>query len=89
MFLPIEVCVAKLIPANAESIMFALLQGIGTFGYLVNGKLLASMWNDIFDVTDTDYTKLWCLVTIQLVFAFLPLALLWLLPSKVEILQTQ
>jgi hypothetical protein len=45
MFLPIEVSVAKMIPTNTESIMFSLLSGIGNFTYLVNGKLIATLYN--------------------------------------------
>ncbi len=69
--------------------MFALLTGISAFSTLVYGRMLGVFYNTFFDVTLEDTTKLWCLMVIQLGFAFIPLLFLWLLPKKEDIERAQ
>ncbi len=63
-YLPVFAVVAKMIPPNVESSVFALLTSIQGFSTLVYGRLLGDFYNTFFDVTATDTTKFWCLMLI-------------------------
>lgn len=69
--------------------MFALLSCISALSTLVYGRLLGDFINTFFNVTFEERGKMWCLMAIQLVSAFLPLFFLWLLPMKIDIERAQ
>ena len=55
-YLPVFVVVAKMIPPNVESSVFALLTSIQGFSTLVYGRLLGDFYNTFVEVTVTDTT---------------------------------
>lgn len=83
--LPVFVLVAKLIPVNVESSMFAILSGISSFSSLVYGRLLGCAMNTVPNVTTDDDSQIWILIACQVVCSFLPLLFLWLIPSDDEV----
>ncbi len=84
--LPIYILVAKMIPVNVESSMFAILSGISAFSQLVYGRLIGCAINTIPNVDTQDFLQMWVLMLVQFVSAFLPLFFMWLIPTDSEVL---
>ena len=80
--LPIYILVAKMIPVNVESSMFAILSGINAFSQLVYGRLIGCAINTIPNVNDQDFSQMWVLMLVQFISAFLPLFFMWLIPTN-------
>ena len=80
---------AKLIPANVESSMFAMLTGLLNFSNLFASKELGIAVNQAIGIYYTDtgnnLTEVWKLYLIQAVCCCVPLFFVWLLPTKKEV----
>ena len=75
----------KICPKHIEATVFALLTGIYNFRNIISdwiGVWINEKW---VGVTEDDMSKYWVLVTINYFCSLLPLALLWLIPSRKEI----
>ena len=82
---------AKICPKHIEATTYALLSGISNFrGSL--GSWIGVIINKAFvGVTEEDLSQYWVLVTIQYFCSFLPLLLLWMIPTRkvIDELQTK
>ena len=83
--MPSMVLFAKLIPSQIESSMFALLMGLLTLSYYTISKLIGNGYNKIFNVSKDNMEDIWKLYVIETIGCALPLAFIWLLPSKQEV----
>lgn len=79
-FMPVLVLAARLCPPGIEATMFALLMSIWNLSGLFSHELgaLLTHW---LGVTETNFDRLWLLVTIANLSTLLPLPLLGWLPS--------
>jgi len=84
-----NVLFAKLIPANIESSMFAILTGIMNFCNFFLAKQLGNFVNLFVGVTDKDLDKLWILFAVMVVCSFFPIFFIWLVPSRKEVFLVQ
>lgn len=84
-FLPMSIIFAKICPKHIEATTFALLAGISNLRGTISSWI--GVWiNETFvGVTETDLSKYWVLVTISYVCCFLPLAFIWLIPTRKQI----
>lgn len=80
--LPSMVLFAKLIPHQIESSMFAVLMGLLNLSTTVLAKLLGNLYNTFIGVTNDNLDDIWKLYAISCALAILPLAFVWLLPTK-------
>jgi len=87
--LPGMVLFAKLIPANIESSMFALLTGLMNFSNLFFAKMLGNYINTFFGVTQENLEELWMLYVVQIICCLVPAFFICLLPTKMEVEQVQ
>ena len=83
--LPGMVLFAKLIPANIESSMFAMLTGLMNFSNLFAAKMLGNYINTYFGVTQENLGDLWKLYIVQIFCCLLPALFLFLLPNKMQV----
>lgn len=63
-FLPVFVVFTKLVSYQVEGSMFALLTGISAASTLVYGRLLGAFYSSFINITATDYSQMWILMTI-------------------------
>ena len=84
-----NVIFAKLIPANIESSMFAMLTGLMNFSNLFAAKMLGNYINSFFNVTQENLGDLWKLYVVQIFCCIIPAAFICLLPSKMQVEQVQ
>jgi hypothetical protein len=82
--MPSMVLFAKLIPSQIESSMFALLMGLLNLSSYTISKLIGNGYNKIFNVDKDNMEDIWKLYVIETIGCALPLAFIWLLPSKQE-----
>lgn len=87
--LPSMVLFAKLIPCQIESSMFAVLMGLLNLSTTVLAKLLGNFYNEFIGVTNENLEDIWKLYVIASVLSILPLAFIWLLPTKKEVMSVQ
>ena len=80
---------AKLIPANIEASMFAILTGIINFCNFFVAKHLGNFFNIFVGVTDDNLDKLWILEAIMVGCALIPIAFLWLVPTRKDVFKVQ
>lgn len=73
---------AKLIPANIESSMFALLTGLMNFSNLFAAKMLGNYINTFFGVDEDNLTDLWKLYVVQIACCLIPGLFICLLPNR-------
>lgn len=85
--LPGMVLFAKLIPANIESSMFAMLTGLMNFSNLFASKMLGNYINSFFGVTQDSLGKLWYLYVVQIFCCVIPLLFICLLPNRMQVEQ--
>ena len=83
--LPGMVLFAKLIPANIESSMFAMLTGLMNFSNLFAAKMLGNYINTFFGVTEENLEDLWQLYAIQILCCLIPALFICLLPNRDEV----
>ena len=84
-----NVLFAKLIPANIEASMFAILTGVINLCHFFIAKQLANFINLFVGVTDENLDKLWILFAITAVCSLIPIAFIWLVPSRKEVFLVQ
>jgi len=87
--MPSMVLFAKLIPSQIESSMFALLMGLLNLSYYTISKLIGNGYNKFFNVNKDNMDDIWKLYVIETIGCALPLAFIWLLPSKQEVYAVQ
>ena len=87
--MPSMVLFAKLIPNQVESSMFALLMGLLNLSYYTISKQIGNGYNKIFNVDKDNMEDIWKLYVIETIGCALPLAFIWLLPSKQEVQAVQ
>ena len=87
--MPGMVLFAKLIPANIESSMFALLTGLMNLSNLFLAKMLGNYINTYIGVTEDNLEDLWKLYAIQILCCMIPAFFICLLPSKMQVEQVQ
>ena len=87
--LPGMVLFAKLIPANIESSMFALLTGLMNFSNLFAAKMLGNYVNTFFGVTQENLHDLWQLYVVQIGCCLIPVLFICLLPTRMQVEQVQ
>ena len=73
---------AKMIPSNIESSMFAMLTGLMNLSNGFSSKMLGNGINHFVGVHEKNLEDLWILYVIQACCSLLPLAFVWLVPSK-------
>ena len=83
--LPCMVLFSKLIPSRIESSMFALMMGLLNLTNLVISKLLGNFYNKFVGVSKDNLQDIWKLVVISSVLSVVPITLIWMLPTKVEV----
>ncbi len=76
---------AKLIPANIESSMFALLTGLMNFSNIFASKMLGNYINTFFGITEDNLTDLWMLYVVQIGCCIIPAFFICLLPNKMAV----
>lgn len=76
---------AKMIPSNIESSMFAMLTGLMNLSNGFTAKILGNIINMFVGVKEENLNDLWILYVIQAACSLLPLAFIWLVPSKREV----
>lgn len=77
------VLLAKIIPSQIETSMFAFFMGIINLFGLVIAKFIGNAYNKTFiGVTSENLDNLWKLYTIQISLSILPIFLVWILPTK-------
>ena len=76
---------AKIIPPNIESAMFALVSGFINLSYWFLARVIGVIVNKFFGVTRENLSEVWKLFLVQAITALVPLAFIWLLPTKAEI----
>ena len=76
---------AKMIPSNIESSMFAMLTGLMNLSQGFTAKMLGNFCNIFVGVHESNLTDLWILYVIQAACSLLPLAFIWLVPTKTEV----
>ena len=84
--LPMMVLFAKITPKNVEATAFALLTGTSNFTANMSGLVGTGINSAFVGVTKDDLSKYPTLVLIKLCISITPLAYLWLLPSREELL---
>lgn len=80
--LPCMVLFSKLIPSRIEASMFALMMGLLNLTSLVLAKLLGNFYNRFIGVTNENLQDIWKLFVISSVASVIPLAFVWMLPTK-------
>lgn len=80
-----NVLFAKLIPANIEASMFAILTGLINFCNFFLAKQLGNFINIFVGVTNDDLSDLWILFAIMSGCALIPLLFVWLIPKRKEV----
>ena len=76
---------AKMIPSNIESSMFAMLTGLMNLSNGFTSKMLGNAINYFVGVHETNLKDLWMLYTVQAFCSMLPLAFIWLVPSRTKV----
>lgn len=76
---------SKLIPSRIEASMFALMMGLLNLTNLVITKFLGNLYNKLIGVTKDNLQDIWKLMVISSVLSALPIFLIWMLPTKVEV----
>lgn len=84
-----NVLFAKLIPANIEASMFAILTGVINFCQSFLAKQLGNFFNIWVGVTEDDMSQLWELFAIAASCTLIPIAFIWLVPSRSEVFKVQ
>ena len=62
--------------------MFALMMGLLNLTSLVLAKLLGNFYNSFIGVTNENLKDIWKLFVISGVASVIPLAFIWMLPTK-------
>ena len=88
--LPAMVLVAKLIPENVESAMFAMFTGLLNFSNLFASKELGILINKFigvyYDSTDDNNLYLvWKLYCTQIACCVVPMCFVWLIPTRADV----
>ena len=84
-----NVLFAKLIPANIESSMFAILTGIINLCHFFVAKQLGNFFNLFVGVNDENLEDLWVLFLITAVCSIIPIFFIWLVPRRKEVFLVQ
>ena len=79
--IPAQVVLAKLIPQNIEATMFGAVTGLLNFSATFWSKVLGSIINLFFGVTNDDLSKLWLLFLVSLICTTIPVFFVWIAPS--------
>lgn len=90
--LPLMVMFAKLIPEKVEASLFAFLTGLSNLCNLfLSGNLgnLINLWVGVTDSYDSLAANTWKLYAIQAVCSLLPLAFIWLIPTREQVAKVQ
>lgn len=88
--MPLLSLFAKVVPESIESSIFALLMGLLNLSFGVFGKIIGNLINRMFFKVDkANLTDLWKLYVVQAVCCLLPLAFIWILPSREEVIECQ
>jgi len=74
--------VAKLIPVTIESALFAFFTGLGNLNYHFLARLWGNLINLYFDVKKENIGEIWKLYAVATVCSFLPILLVWMLPTS-------
>ena len=88
-FLPMSVIMTKICPKHIEATSFALLAGVSNFRGTIRGWTGAWINEQWVGVTEEDLSRYWVLVTIGFACSFLPLAFIWLIPTRAGIEELQ
>lgn len=65
--------------------MFAFLMGLLNLSTTVLSKLLGNMYNSWIGVKNDNLNDIWKLYTISTALCIVPLAFVWLLPTKLQV----
>ena len=84
-FLPTLIIFSKICPRHIEATTFALLAGISNFRMTLADWIGVWVNEKFVGVTEDDLSKYWILVTIGYFCSLLPLAFLWLIPTRKQI----
>ena len=82
-YMPLLVLAARICPPGVEATLFALLMSVSNLAGLVSHELGAALTH-FLGVTETNFDKLWLLVTITNLSTLLPLPFINWLPEKGE-----
>jgi len=84
-YLPFTVLMAKICPRRIEATSFAVLVGLLNLRELISAWMGSAINDNFVGVTKDDMSQYWVLLTISFVCSFLPLAFLWLLPTRQQV----
>ena len=84
-FLPMSVLFAKITPRYIEATCFAVLAGVSNFRGTARGWIGALINDSFVHVSKEDLSNYWILVVIQFICGFLPLLVLWLIPTRAQV----
>jgi len=77
-----NILVAKLIPPNIETTMYALQAGLHNLSNLFLANWNTVAWNTWFKITEENIDNLWKLMVVKIVFSIFPIFLLCLIPTR-------
>ena len=81
-WIPTYVILGKICPKNIEATSYAILSGALSFRGSLRDWLGATVNSNLVEVTERDLSKYWVLVVITWACHFLPLLLIWLIPTR-------
>jgi hypothetical protein len=73
---------AKIIPPNIEVSLYALQCGLTKLSNNNLASYVTILWNKWFNITGENLDDLWKLMVVGMVFSLVPLAFLWMVPSR-------
>lgn len=88
-WIPTYVILGKICPNHIEATSYAILSGSLSFRHCLRDWLGSIVNKRYVGVTETDLSKYWVLVVIAWACHFLPLLLLWLIPTRQQISDLQ
>ena len=84
--MPLLVLFAKITPHHIEATVFAFITGISNLSSTVISPWMGAVINDTFvHVGKSNLPDIYILVLISICMMFVPLAFLWLIPSRKEL----
>ena len=75
----------RITPHSVEATVLSVLGGMSNFGFGVFGPITGNLWAYFFGIDKENLSNLYLGLIVKLIFSFVPLLFLKLLPNKEEI----